>query len=80
MLNAMPVSTLLTSCVLSVKECPSSLDKCVQMSMTLYAYACGCLMYAIVCTRPDIAYTIKMVSRCMTNLGKEHLNVVKYFL
>jgi len=37
-------------------------------------------MYAMVCTRPDIAYSVGVVSRFLTNLGKQHWQVVKWIL
>ena len=40
----------------------------------------GSLMYAMVCTRPDIAHAVGVVSRYMNNLGKEHWEVVKWIL
>ena len=45
-----------------------------------YASAVGSLMYAMVCTRPDIAYAIGVVGRFMSNPGKEHWNAVKWIL
>ena len=40
----------------------------------------GCLMYAMVCNRPDISHAVGVVSKYMENLGKEHWNVVKWVL
>jgi hypothetical protein len=37
-------------------------------------------MYAIVCTRPDIAHAVGFVSRYMNNPGKEHWEAVKWIL
>ena len=37
-------------------------------------------MYAMVCTMADIAYTIRMVNRFMSNPNNEHWAVVKYIL
>ena len=48
------------------------------MSGIPYAEAVGSLMYAMVCTRPDIAYSVCMVSRFMANPGKEHWKAVKW--
>ncbi|XP_070021981.1 probable LRR receptor-like serine/threonine-protein kinase At3g47570 [Nicotiana sylvestris] len=42
------------------------------MSKVLYASAVGSLMYVMVCTRPDIAHAVGVVSRYMSNPGKEH--------
>ena len=45
-----------------------------------YQSAMGSLMYAMVCTRPDIAYAVGVVSRFMTNPGEAHWNAVKWIL
>ncbi|GAA0185894.1 hypothetical protein LIER_33182 [Lithospermum erythrorhizon] len=45
-----------------------------------YASAVGSLMYAMVCTRPDIAHAVGVVSRYMSNPGREHWEVVKWIL
>ena len=42
------------------------------MSRVPYANAVGCLMYAMVCTRADIAHAVSVVSRFMARPGKEH--------
>jgi len=42
------------------------------MSHVPSANAVGSLMYAMVCTRPDLAYVVSMVSRYMHNPGKSH--------
>jgi ATP-binding cassette subfamily B (MDR/TAP) protein 1 len=45
-----------------------------------YSSAVGSLMYAMVCTRPDIAHAVGMVSRFLSNPGKEHWEAVKWIL
>ena len=47
------------------------------MSRVPYASAVGSLMYAMVCTRPDIAHAVGLLSRFMSNPGKEHWTAVK---
>ena len=42
--------------------------------------AVGSLMYAMVCTWLDIGYSVGVVNRFMSNLGKEHWVVVKWIL
>ena len=42
------------------------------MSKVLYASTIGSLMYAMVCTRPDIAHAVGVVSRYMSRPGKQH--------
>ena len=50
------------------------------MAMILYAFAIGSLMYAMVCTRPDIAHAVEVVSTYMSNPGKHHWEAVKWIL
>ena len=45
-----------------------------------YASLVGSLMYAMLCTRPDICFTVGMVSRYQSNPGPEHWIAVKHFL
>ena len=45
-----------------------------------YANLVGCLMYAMVCTRPNISYVVGVVGKYMENSGKEHWNAVKWVL
>jgi hypothetical protein len=47
------------------------------MSHVPYASAVGSLMYAMVCTRPDIAHAVGVLSRYMSKPGKEHWTTVK---
>ena len=48
------------------------------MSEVPYANAVGCLMYLMLCTKPNISYAVNVVSRYMTNPVKEYWNVVKW--
>ncbi|XP_075087489.1 secreted RxLR effector protein 161-like [Nicotiana tabacum] len=50
------------------------------MSQDPYASALGSLLYAMVCTRPDIAHAVGVVSRYISYPGKEHLEDVKWIL
>ena len=50
------------------------------MTKVPYASAMGLIMYAIVCSRPDLAYASSLVSRFMSNPGKGHWNAVKWVL
>ena len=45
-----------------------------------YASAVGSLMYAMLCTRPDICYAVGIVSRYQSNPGLEHWIAVKHIL
>ncbi|GKF03331.1 retrovirus-related pol polyprotein from transposon TNT 1-94, partial [Tanacetum coccineum] len=56
---------------------PQSEVEIEYMSRIPYASAVGSLMYVMVCTRPDIAHAMSVVSRYMAHPGKEHWNAVK---
>ncbi|KAL5557814.1 hypothetical protein UlMin_034025, partial [Ulmus minor] len=45
-----------------------------------YASAVGSLMYAMVCTRPDLAYSASLVSRFMSNPGMGYWEAVNWIL
>ena len=65
---------------LSSKSCPSSEKDKKEMKGVPYSSAVGSLMYAMVCTRPDIAHAVGVVSRYLSNPGKEHWEAVKWIL
>ena len=65
---------------LSKDDCPKSVEDKAAMAKVPYASACGSLMYAMVATRPDIAYAVGVVSRYMSNPGKKHWDAVKSIL
>ncbi|WJZ80584.1 hypothetical protein VitviT2T_000491 [Vitis vinifera] len=50
------------------------------MSKVPYASAIGNLMYAMVCTRPNIAHAVGVVSRFMSKPRKQHWEAVKWIL
>ncbi|KAH7429742.1 hypothetical protein KP509_09G063700 [Ceratopteris richardii] len=50
------------------------------MTKIPYQSAVGSLMYAMVATRPDIAFAVGVVSRYMSNPGKKHWEAVKMIL
>ncbi|GJV02855.1 retrotransposon protein, putative, ty1-copia subclass [Tanacetum coccineum] len=54
---------------LSLKDCPVMDCDVERMSKVPYANVVGSLMYLMVCTRPDIAYAVSVVSRYLTNPG-----------
>ena len=81
MQNAKPGSTPFASHFkLSKEMCYKTHEEMEYMSKVPYALAVGSLMYAMVCTRPDIAHAVGVVSRYMNNPGKEHWMVVKWIL
>ena len=79
--EAKPVSTSLGSHFkLSKKQLSKTEEKMDHMSKVSYASAIGNLMYAMVCTRSDIAHAVGVVSRFMSRLGKQHWEAVKWIL
>ena len=60
--------------------CPKTQEEMDYMSKVPYASTVGSLMYAMVCTRPDIAHVVGVVRRYMKNPGKKHWMVVKWIL
>ena len=50
------------------------------MSNVPYSSATGSLMYAMVCSRPDLAHAVGVVSRFLSNPGREHWNAIKWIL
>ncbi|KAG8472437.1 hypothetical protein CXB51_035357 [Gossypium anomalum] len=81
MRSAKPVSTpLATHFRLSSTLSPQSDDEIEYMSHVPYSSAVGTLMYAMVCSRPDLSYAVSAVSRYMANPGKEHWKAVQWIL
>ncbi|RDX65548.1 hypothetical protein CR513_55787, partial [Mucuna pruriens] len=79
--NAKVVSTPLAAHFkLSSGHSPSNEAEKTNMSRVPYASAVGSLMYAMVCTRLDIAHAIGIVSRFLSNPGREHWNFMKWIL
>ncbi|KAE8687628.1 lachrymatory-factor synthase-like [Hibiscus syriacus] len=66
--------------VILVFMSPISEEERMEMSRVQYASAVGSLMFSMICTRPDIAQAVGVVSRYMVNPGKEHWNTVKRIL
>ena len=57
---------------LSAEQCPKTQEEEEDISHVPYASAVDSLMYAMVCTRPNIAHAVGVLSRFMSKLGKEH--------
>lgn len=66
-----------TNVKLSSKMSPGSEEERMEISRILYASAVGSLMFAMICTRPDIALAVGVVSRYMAEPGREHWEAVK---
>ena len=73
MSSAKPIDTPSTANArLSSRLSPQSEPEKEYMSRVLYASAVGNLMYAMVCTRPDLAHVVSVANRLMGQPGKEH--------
>jgi ATP-binding cassette subfamily B (MDR/TAP) protein 1 len=63
---------------LSKKQCSSTEKMEKRMQNVPYAAAVGSLIYAMVCTQPDIAQAVSTMSRFMSNAGRPHWEAVKW--
>ena len=59
---------------------PKTLDEKDHMSRIPYASAIRSIMYAMICTRPDVSYVLSMTSRFHSNPGEAHWTAVKNIL
>ncbi len=76
--NSKPVDTPIEkACTLSLDQCPKTDEERNEMSRVPYANAVGSLMYAVMCTRPDICFAVGLVSRYQSNPGPAHWRAVK---
>ncbi|KAJ9566114.1 hypothetical protein OSB04_002080 [Centaurea solstitialis] len=66
--------------VLSKTQCPVSSQEQDKMKSVPYASAIGSIMYAMLCTRPDVAYSVSVTSRYQQNPGEPHWVAVKNIL
>ena len=72
------ISTPLPSYVKLSKEDSPKLDfEKAKMAKVPYSSAVGSLIWAMIATRPDIAFVVGVVSRYMANPGKKHWLAVK---
>lgn len=55
-------------------------SECIDTERFPYSSAVGSIMYAMVGTRPDIAYAIGLISRFMSKPGSIHWEAVKWLL
>ncbi|KAH9654970.1 hypothetical protein KPL70_022170 [Citrus sinensis] len=81
MVTSKAVSTPLgTHFKLSKQQEPSDDAETEYMKKIPYSSVVGSIMYAMVCSRPDIAYGVGVVSRFMGNPGKMHWSAAKWIL
>jgi hypothetical protein len=63
----------------SMDQCTKTQEEEEDMSLIPYVSADGSLLYAMVCTRPNIAHAVGVLSRYMSKPGKDHWTSVKRF-
>lgn len=82
MTNCNPASTpLTTGTVLSKNDCPFTLPTTpATINGHTYASIVGALMYAMLGTRPDLAYSVGCLSRFNSNPGATHVAALKHVL
>ena len=66
--------------VLSKKDCPSTKEQREYMSKVPYASVIGSIMYAMLCTRVDVAHALSVTSRFQQDPGESHWSAVKSIL
>ena len=53
---------------LFTNQCPKTDDELKDMSKISYATAVGCLMYVMVCTRPDLAHVVGLFQKNISSI------------
>ena len=64
--------------ILCKEQCPKTEAEKEEMIYVPYSSAAGSIMYLMVCTRPDLAFAISVLSKYMSNPRKEHWNAMKW--
>jgi hypothetical protein len=76
-----PIATPLDSGVkLSKADCPTTAEQNAQMENIPYQSAVGAIMYAMLGTRPDIAFAVTQLSQFSSNPGLPHWMALKRVL
>jgi hypothetical protein len=55
-------------------------DEQERMRVIPYASAIRSIMYAMICTRPDVSYALSATSKYQSNYGEAHWTIVKNIL
>ncbi|KAH9666169.1 hypothetical protein KPL70_020543 [Citrus sinensis] len=64
----------------SKDQSPKTSEEIERMRRVPYADAVGSLVYAMLCTRPDICFAVGMVSRYQFNPGPQYWTAVKHII
>src|SRR6202050_2613791 len=81
MLESRSVNTPMDHTIkLSKADCPTTPAEISDMSNIPYQSAVGAIMYAMLGTRPDIAFAVTCVSQFSSNPGPKHWMAIKRLL
>src|SRR5256886_15915939 len=73
MSKAKPIDTsVIKNHGLNLKDCTKTPASKAKMASVPYASAIGSLMYAMMCTRPNLAYVVGLLSRFQSDPGIPH--------
>ncbi|RDY08848.1 hypothetical protein CR513_06879, partial [Mucuna pruriens] len=61
----------------SLKQCPNNDLERNEMQKILYASVVGSLMYAQICTLPNIAFVVEVLDRYLSDPGMQHWKTIK---
>lgn len=67
-------------CKMSISMSPKTHQDSKEMSPIPYANVVGSIIYLMICTMPDLSHAISVMSRYMTDPGKQHWKVLKRIL
>ncbi|KAL0411249.1 UNVERIFIED_CONTAM: Retrovirus-related Pol polyprotein from transposon TNT 1-94 [Sesamum latifolium] len=65
---------------LSKKQSPKTDEELTRMSDIPYASAVGSIQYVVQCTKPDVAYALRVTSKYQASTGEAHWGAVKIIL
>ena len=81
MLHCKPISTpLIVTCKLSIDDAPHTTKEHLEMKNIPYKQIIGCVRYLVTCTRPDLCFSVGLLSRFMQNPGSKHWQALKRVL
>jgi hypothetical protein len=71
---------MLSGKILSKAQCPTTAKDRETMSKVPYASSIGSIIYAMLCTRPDVSNTLSLMSRYQGDPGVKHWTAIKNIL
>ncbi|WVZ23807.1 hypothetical protein V8G54_002351 [Vigna mungo] len=65
---------------LTKEQCPKTEEERKKMESVPFSNGIGSIMYGMVCTRPDVAHGVSVLSQFMVNPGPTHCEALKWML